>query len=211
MIEIRLAAARYETAQPGITTWHCFSAGTHYDPDNTAFGALIALDEHVVAPGAGFGRHAHRGVDIVSWVLAGTLRHEDSSGRGELVRPGTALHQSTGSGIEHTERNASGTDPLRFIQLVLLGAATPPCQLSAAPPLLLGGGEFAVLHPTAPVELPAAVHLHLYVASGTVGAAGQTLHPGDSVRVRNEAVTVDGAGEVLLWRSAEPAARRVGT
>jgi redox-sensitive bicupin YhaK (pirin superfamily) len=205
MIEIHPAAARYETVQPGITTWHCFSAGAHYAPDNTGFGGLIALDEHVVAPGAGFGRHAHRGVDIVSWVLAGTLRHEDSSGRGELVGTGTALHQSSGSGIEHTERNASATEALRFIQLVLLGGAGPPGHLLGAPPMPLSGGEFAVLHPVAPVELPAVAHLHLYVASGAVGVAGHTLHPGDSARVRTEAVIVVGAGEILLWRSGEPA------
>ena len=204
MIELHRAADRFETVQPGITTRHCFSSGAHYDPANTHFGALIAVDEHLLAPGAGFTRHAHRGVEIVSWVLDGALGHEDSAGRVELVEPGTALHQSAGSGIEHTERNASATDPLRFVQLVLLGGAGPPDYRLGTPPVPVGAGEFAVLHPVAPLQLAAVAQLHLFVASGTVEVAGRTLHPGDSARIRNEAVTGAGDGEVLLWRSGEP-------
>jgi len=203
VIEVRAAATRFQTVAPGITTWHCFSAGANYDPDNTGFGALVALDEHLLAAGAGFQRHAHRGVEILSWVLAGTLRHEDSAGRTELVGPGRVLHQSAGSGIEHTERNASATEALHFIQLVLLGDAGPPGLLLGAPPLPLGTGEFTVLDPVAPSELPAVAHLHLYVASGSVAVAGHSLHPGDSARIRHEAVSVVGAAAVLLW-SDEP-------
>jgi len=201
MIEVRAAAARFQSVAAGIATWHCFSAGAHYDAGNTGFGPLIALDEHVVAPGAGFGRHAHRRVEILSWVLAGTLRHQDSAGRGDLVGPGVALHQAAGSGIEHTERNASDTDPLHFVQFVLLDAAGPSGHLRAVPPLPVGGGEFAVLHPVAPVRLAAVAYLHLFLASGTVQAAGHTLRRGDSARIRDEAVSVAGDGEVLLWRS----------
>lgn len=182
---MRRAVDRFETVQPGITTRHCFSSGAHYDAANTAFGSLIAFDEHAVAPGAGFGRHAHRGVEIVSWVLSGTLRHEDSTGRVELVGHGTTLRQSAGSGIEHTERNASDTEPLRFVQLVLLGDV----------------GEFSVLTPAEPVELAAAAFLHLFVSRGAVSVAGQSLQAGDSARIRDATATVEGGGEVLVWRS----------
>jgi redox-sensitive bicupin YhaK (pirin superfamily) len=192
------------SAQPGITTRHCFSAGAHYDPANTAFGSLLALDEHVVAPGAGFAKHAHRGVDVVSWVLAGTLRHEDSTGGAELVRPGTVLHQSAGSGIEHVERNASGTEPLQFLQLVLLGdVAVPRCQIGVAP-LAVAGGRVDVLRPAAPIQLAATEYLHLFVARGTVVLAEQALEPGDSARLRDAVVIVEGAGEILVWRSGDP-------
>lgn len=205
MIDLRRAASRFETVQPGITTRHCFSSAAHYDPDNTAFGMLIALDEHVVAPGAGFGRHAHRGVDIVSWVVAGMLRHDDTAGRVELVGPGMALHQAAGSGIEHTERNASATDPLLFVHLVLLGNVAAPGYLLDAPPIAMAGGEFDVLTPMEPIEVAAAEHLHLFVVRGTVAVRGRALRGGDSARIRDTAVVVEGNGEVLVWRSTAPA------
>ncbi|MFN2518395.1 MAG: pirin family protein [Jatrophihabitantaceae bacterium] len=204
MIDIRLAAARFETVRPGVTTRHCFSSGVHYEPDNTAFGPVLAVDEHVLAPGAGFGRHAHRGVEIVSWVLAGSLRHEESSGRTELVAPGTALCQSTGSGIVHVERNASDAHLLHFVQMMVMGEITPPDHLLGAPPLRVGGGDFAVLCPVPPVELAAAAYLHLFVTNGRVSAAGRRLQTGDSARVRDQALTVAGRGQVLVWRSVEP-------
>lgn len=201
VIEVRRTDSRFETRQPGIVTEHCFSSGAHYDPANTHFGAMVTLDEHAVAPGAGFARHAHRGVDIVSWVLAGTLRHEDSAGRVELVRPGTMLLQSTGPGIEHAEGNASQSEPLRFVQVSLLGDAAAPSQLLGAPPMGVGAGEITVLTPVEPVELAATDYLHLFVMRGTVEASGHTLRTGDSVRAGGEPVTVAGDGDVLAWRS----------
>ncbi|PZS12424.1 MAG: pirin family protein [Pseudonocardiales bacterium] len=206
MIDVRRAADRFETVQPGITTRHCFSSGAHYDRDNIAFGTLIALDEHVVAPGAGFGWHAHRGVEIISWVLQGTLRHEDSTGRVEHVGLDTAQYQSARSGIEHAERNASDTEALHLLQLVLLGGPATPAYLLGAPPLIVGAGAFTVLRAPGPVELAASSHLHLFLARGTARVAGQTLQAGDSARVREMALSVEAAGEVILWRSGESAA-----
>lgn len=204
MIDIRRAATRFETFQPGITTRHCFSSGAHYEPANTAFGTLIAVDDYVFAPGAGFARHAHRGVEIVSWVLDGTLRHEAASGRVELIGPGTVLYQSAGSGIDHAAYNASDTDGLRCVQIELLGRVATPGYRLCVPPLPVGGGEFTVLAPVEAVELDAAAYLHLFISRGTVAAAGQTLETGDSARVRNVAITVEGDGEILVWRSGEP-------
>ena len=94
---------RFAMSQPGIETRHCFSAGPYYHASRLGVGALLAVDEHVLAPGAVFGEHAHRGVDIVSWVVTGVLRHNDDV----LVRPGQVLVQRTGSGIRHTEGNGS--------------------------------------------------------------------------------------------------------
>jgi len=201
VIEVRGAAARFETVQPGIATWHCFSAGAHYDPDNTHFGALIAVDEHLLAPGAGFTRHAHRGVEIVSWVLDGALGHEDSAGRVELVEPGTALHQSAGSGIEHAERNASDVETLRFVQFSWLSEIATPGYGLDVPPVQVGGGEFAMLLPVDGVELVPAACLHLFVAHGRVDVGGYGLQAGDSARIRDEAVRVGGDGEVIVWRA----------
>lgn len=202
MIEVRRAAERFETRQPGIVTRHCFSSGAHYDPANTQFGPMVALDEHVLAPGAGFGRHAHRGLDLVSWVLAGTLRHEDGDGHVEEIRPGTVLLQSAGSGIQHAEGNASHSEPLRFVQLWLLGDRAEPRQLVGAPPVATYAGEVSVLSPVEPVEFAASAHLHLFVTRGDVDVSGQVIHAGDSVRVRDDPLTVTGTGELLMWRSA---------
>jgi quercetin dioxygenase-like cupin family protein len=201
VIEVHRAADRFETVQPGITTRHCLSSGAHYDEANTGFGPLVAVDEHVLAPGAGFARHAHHGVDIVSWVLDGTLRHEDSSGRVELVQRGTGQVQPAGSGIEHAEGNGSDSVPLRFVQLVLLGDIATAGYLPGRPPWHVGTGEFAVLHPAEPTELTRAGYLHVFLATGTVRLGDQRLRAGDSARLRDTAVSVEGDGELLVWRS----------
>lgn len=116
--------------QPGVRTWHEFSAGAHYDPDDVGHGPVIGCDVHLVEPGAGFDWHPHRGVHILSWVLSGALRHEGSDGTVRVVRPGTVLVQPTGRGIRHRETNASATDPLRLLQLTLLDDATALAPLS---------------------------------------------------------------------------------
>jgi quercetin 2,3-dioxygenase len=131
-----IAARRFRSEQPGITSWHCFSAGDFYDPDAVSFGPVVGLDEHRVAAGAGFDWHPHRGVQIASWVLAGTLRHEDAAGV-RLVGPGAVLVQRAGPGVRHRETNASDVEPLRFVQTTVLGDAGPSVELMA-PPVQVG-------------------------------------------------------------------------
>ena len=196
MIEVRRAAGRFETDQPGIRTYHCFSAGAHYDPDNVSLGPLVAVDEHRVAAGAGFDRHAHRGVCIVSWVLDGTLRHEDAAGHIVNLRPGRVLVQDAGRGIEHSERNASGTDPLRFVQMSLLGDGDEPRVLLADLPLQTRAGQLTV-HRTGALRVDAPL-AHLYVARGRFETGDDVLVEGDAVRA-DEPLDVDGAGELLVW------------
>ena len=93
------------------------------------------------------------------------------------------------------------------MQLVLLGDVAEPGYLLHVPPLDVSGGELTVLVPAEPIELAAAHVLHLFVARGTVSVAGQELKAGDSVRVRDAPVIVEGDGEVLVWRSTAPATR----
>lgn len=126
------AGDRFVTEHDGITSYHCFSAGPHYDPDRVAFGPLVGVDEHHVAPGAGFDWHAHRGVTIVSWVLDGSLRHEDAAGP-RLVTPGELFVQHAGDGLRHREWNASDSVALRFVQTTVLAAtATKACTVHTA-------------------------------------------------------------------------------
>ena len=134
---------RFHTVQSGIETWHTLSAGAHYDPDHLSFGPVVGLDEHLVEPGAGFDWHAHRGVHIVSWILEGTLRHEGSDGVERSVAPGELFVQSTGDGIRHRETNHSDVEPLRFVQVTILGDG-PVGVRSTVPPAVVAGVSITV-------------------------------------------------------------------
>jgi hypothetical protein len=185
------AGDRFRSEHGGITSWHCFSAGAHYDPENTNFGAVIAVDEHLVAPGSGFDTHAHAGgVRILSWVLEGLLRHEDDGGGLVLASPGQLLVQDTGDGLRHRETNASMQQPLRFVQTTLL--ADSPRSLRAALPPAEG---FDVVR--GPSVLAAGSHA--FVARGAFVVDGVQVAVGDSVRVTRP-VAVEGGGELLVVR-----------
>jgi hypothetical protein len=198
MIEIRRAGDRFRTQQPGITTWHSFSSGPHFDAENLSFGPVVACDEHLLDPGAGFDRHPHARVELITWVLDGALRHEDDATRIRVVTPGLAQYQLTGLGIEHVERNASDTEPLHFVQLWLLTDEDLPDYDLAAPPLTLSTGTFSVLRRPRNTRLPPAAAVHLYVAVGRFSVAGFDLGPGDSVRASEVALDVEGDGELLV-------------
>ena len=190
---------RYLSESDTITTRHCFSAAGHYDPDNLGFGPLVGLDEHLVAPGAGFGTHAHRGVEILSWVLDGVLRHEDAAGQVTLVHPGEVLRQSAATGIRHSETNASASEPLRFVQLTVLGGSPTPCWTVTTPPVHVSHvGVLAVFTRRTELELTTS---YLHATRGAFAIAGNPLYPGDSARV-SAAVTVEGTGELLVWASS---------
>jgi redox-sensitive bicupin YhaK (pirin superfamily) len=175
MIDVRRAAQRYVTVQPGITSYHCFAAGPHYDPRNVGFGPLIGVDEHVVSAGAGFDRHAHRGVTIVSWVLEGVLWHEDAHG-GRAVAPGELFVQHAGAGIWHVERNASEIEALRFVQTTVIGDDSAVRVIA---------------------QQEATVTGHVFVARGSWATDECVLAPGDSVRT-NERIRIVGSGQLLL-------------
>ncbi|HEU5266945.1 MAG TPA: pirin family protein, partial [Jatrophihabitans sp.] len=199
---VQRAADRFRVEHDGITSWHSFSAGAHYDPDNVAFGPLLACDEHVLAPGASFPAHRHARVELVSWVLAGVLRHEDASGRVALVRPGQVQHQLAGRGIEHVERNASDCEPLRFVQLWLLCDADEPAYELTAPPARLATAT-ATLTVHHEGQLTTTPDAHLFVCAGTYSAAGAQLYAGDSVRA-TERLEVTGTGELLVIMHPAP-------
>jgi hypothetical protein len=187
---------RAVSEQTGIRSWHCFSAGADYDADNLAFGPVIGVDEHLVDPGAGFAEHAHRGVQIITWVLDGQLGHRDDEGA-VVLRHGEVLVQLAGAGVRHVEWNASRTDPVRFVQTTLLGADAAPRWFLGAAPVRDTVAAFEVV--TSLAWLDGAL-VHAFVASGSFDVNGQRLSAGDSVRARAESLVIDGAGELLVVR-----------
>jgi quercetin 2,3-dioxygenase len=198
MIDVRRATDRYRAEQPGITSWHCFSSGAYFDPDNSAFGRLIACDEHLVAADAGFAEHAHAGTELISWVLDGTLAHRDNAGRRHLIQPGAAQYQATGSGIRHAEYNGSSLEPLRFVQFALLTDGAQRDYRIEDPPVQLARGVFDVVRRARATRIDAAL-VHLFVAAGNFHLDGADLAAGDSVRAVGP-LEIDGDGELLVVR-----------
>lgn len=145
-IEIRWAADRFRTDNDGITTFHSFSYGRHYDPDNVAFGPVIAINEECVPPGGGYDMHFHSDVEIVTWVLEGALAHEDTTGSEGVLEPGALNWLDAADGVRHAERNASATEPLRFLQIMLRADHGPVNVEMATSPTSVAGP--ALVHAT---------------------------------------------------------------
>ncbi len=194
VIRVLRAEQRYVTRQTGILTFSCFASGAHYDPDNVSLGPLVTVDEHLVEPRAGFARHPHRGVDLVTYVRSGTLRHEDEDGA-TLVHAGELQVQHAGGGIRHAESNAAEVERLRIVQMALLTEDEATGREVAALPVELPGGTLGAV--TRAVELPPALR-HLHVLTGGFSLGGVSLGPGDTVRT-DEPIRLDGAGSALLW------------
>ncbi|MEU3842254.1 pirin family protein [Streptomyces sp. NPDC028635] len=214
MVDVRRAGARYRGGDPdaGIESWHSFSFGPHYDPDNLRFGALIACNEERLAPGAGFDEHPHSHTEIVTWVVEGELTHRDSTGHETRVRPGDVQRLSSAAGVRHVERN-DGAEPLAFVQMwlaplrpggepsyeIVRGIAdSTPYAVPEAGALLhvrrLAAGERTAV--------PDAAHLYVHVVRGQVRIGPERLGPGDAVRVtdaKDLQLPAESAAEVLLW------------
>jgi redox-sensitive bicupin YhaK (pirin superfamily) len=223
-IEVRRAADRFLTRAEGRTTWHSFSFGGHYDPDNVGFGALVAHNEEQLPAGTGYADHRHADVEIVTVVLEGALRHTDSAGRTGVLAPGEVSRTSAGSGIVHAEVAEPGLAPgvtTRFVQTWLRpdepgGASsyevarvgrTATLTEVVGPDGALGvGTSGARLHLTrpgpGPLTLPDAPLLHVFVPDAVVVLGDRELVAGDAARLVGEGgreLTVESPGLVLVW------------
>lgn len=209
-VDIRRAQDRAVTKTSWLNSRHSFSFGDHYDPDNTHHGVLLVNNDDIVEPGSGFDMHPHRDMEIVTWVLDGALAHRDSAGNSGVVYPGLAQRMSAGSGILHSEKNDSLSEPVHFVQMWVTPdqSGTDPGyqQDEVGDQLLAGrlvtiasgipghdaaitiGNRSAALHgarlrPGETVELPSARYVHLFAARGSVAIEGLgEVVDGDAVR-----------------------------
>jgi quercetin 2,3-dioxygenase len=228
-VQIRRAADRAVTTTSWLDSRHSFSFGDNYDPDNTHHGVLLVSNDDIVAAAAGFDAHPHRDMEIVTWVLDGSLTHRDSTGNSGVIYPGLAQRMSAGSGITHSERNASTTEPVRFVQMWVqpdvVGIQPGYQQHAISDDELAGrlatiasgmpGHEAAIsihnrsaalhgarLRPGDELTLPDAPYLHLFVARGQVDFEQAELSEGDAVRLAaSDGVRVAARvpAEILVW------------
>lgn len=215
-VEIRRGTDRYLTRGAGFFTRHSFSFGEHYDPENVSFGPLVCHDDHRLAAGAGFEEHPHRDVDIVTWVLSGSLLHEDSEGHSSVVTPGLVQVLSAGSGVTHSE--VAGPDgPARSVQAWLTPqqAGTPPAYSVRAVELepgrlvevaVVGGAVLRVARLGAgdTVTLPDEPRQHVFVAGGALvrSSLAGPLADGDAFRITDRpwlSVTAAVPTELMVW------------
>ncbi len=223
-LERHPATARFGTVRDGITSWHAFSYGQHYDPANVGFGLLVAHNDELLAPGAGYGEHRHRDVEILTWVVSGALRHEDDLGTVSVVTPGMVQLLTAGRGVRHSEHNAAPTDT-RYVQMwVVADAEARPAYGTASHAgsgfvTLASGRSDVALALRAPASFAVArlmsgesaslaggAFVHLSVVRGSVmvelGDDKAAMDDGDTVRIAGAgeiAVRAQCDAEVLGW------------
>jgi redox-sensitive bicupin YhaK (pirin superfamily) len=150
-VDVRRHDERFATKLAWLDSHHSFSFSRHYDPGNTHHGLLLVNNDDIVTPGTGFETHPHEDMEIVTWVLQGSLVHQDSTGHSGIIYPGLAQRMSAGTGILHSEKNdswrlqggAQHADPVHFIQMWVVpdeNSVTPGYeQLEIDDELLRGG------------------------------------------------------------------------
>jgi redox-sensitive bicupin YhaK (pirin superfamily) len=229
MMKIRPAAERGHAEHGWLDSHHSFSFADYYDPAHMGFRALRVINEDRVDAGQGFGTHPHRDMEIISYVLEGGIQHKDSMGTGSVIVPGDVQRMSAGTGVSHSEFNASKTDPVHFLQIWLVpnekgikpsyeqktftdAEKQGRLRVVASPDARDGSlliHSDAVVYAglvdqgeSAELALPKGRHAWVQVARGKVRVNGKELAAGDGAALSDEAaVRVEGVakGEVIVF------------
>lgn len=224
MLTLRKANERGHTNLGWLNSYHTFSFGNYHDPRHMGFRSLRVLNDDRVAPGRGFGAHGHRDMEILSYVLEGGLAHKDSMGEQRVLGPNEVQAMSAGSGVIHSEFNASATEPTHFLQIWIVPAEedlTPSYQQFAYEPFEKRGALRLIAGPDRRADPPAAFihqdalmyaavlssgqsvthtllqgrHAWVQCATGSIEVNGISLAEGDGLAVSDEAeLTLHGSG-----------------
>ena len=229
MQALRKAQDRGHARHGWLESWHSFSFAGYFDPQHMGFSALRVINDDVIAPAQGFGTHGHRDMEIITYVLAGELAHRDSMGNGSTIRPGDVQRMSAGRGVQHSECNASRTDPVHLLQIWIapnlrgiapgyeekhFGASEKRGRLCliASPNAAAGS---VMIHQDARVYaglfdsgecavlgFAAGRSAYVHVARGTLSVNGHRLGAGDALKLTSAtAMEIAGgdAGEALVF------------
>ncbi len=229
MITIRPSDARGRANFGWLDSRHSFSFGEYYDPAHMGFRDLRVINEDRVAAKGGFPPHSHRDMEIISYVLDGALEHKDSLGNGAVIRPGEVQRMSAGSGITHSEYNASGDVPVHFLQIWIMPEKRgiqpgyeqrpyPTVERQGRLKLVAsrdGRDGSVTVHQnvalyagllakgeTVKQSIPAGRHAWLQVARGSVSLNGQGMKAGDGAAIsdqREVEIAASEASEILLF------------
>jgi redox-sensitive bicupin YhaK (pirin superfamily) len=224
MFYYRAADARGKANFDWLNSQHTFSFGNYYDPDHMGISVLRVINDDIVAPGAGFGEHGHRDMEIISYILEGSIEHKDSMGNQFIVPAGDVQRMSAGTGVMHSEFNASATEPLKFLQIWIspnVRGIEPSyeqmavVQSSTMTPLVTPTGRDGSLsiHQDASLfrlqlqagesyDLAAQKHVgYLQVISGSALSNEYALTPGDGLGIIKDRLSISAGGEglVALW------------
>lgn len=229
MINIRPSVDRGHANHGWLVSRHTFSFANYYDPKHMGFRNLRVINEDHVEPDRGFGAHPHRDMEILSYVLDGALEHRDSMGNGSVIRPGDVQRMSAGTGVTHSEKNASKTESVHFLQIWLLPTARnipPSYEQKSFPPAEKSGRLRLVASPDgadgsvqlhtdarlyagifdkgqrAELSLPEGRHAWLQVARGQILLNETQLGAGDGAAISEKPqLVLEGvdAAEVLVF------------
>ena len=226
MITIRPSEARGHAKYDWLDTYHTFSFDTYYDPKHESFRSLRVINEDRVAPGAGFPTHPHRDMEIVTYVLEGSLEHKDSMGTGSSISPGELQRMSAGTGVTHSEFNHSKTEAVHLLQIWIMPKARGlkpsyeqkafaldgSLNLIASPDgragslsinadVAIHAGRLAAKQEATHTLAPGR-HAWVQVAKGKLNVNGVTLAAGDGAAVSDESslkITATEPSELLLF------------
>lgn len=209
-MQIRKSNERGHANRGWLDSYHSFSFGDYYDPKHMGFSVLRVINEDVIAPSMGFGMHGHRDMEIITYMLAGQLRHKDSMGNGSVIKAGDVQRMSAGTGVMHSEFNASDAEAAHLLQIWLLPnqAGITPSYEEKHIPTERKLNQWCLIASNVPQEEAMLIHqdvqmfssilekghalsyntqgerdLYLHVASGELVVNGANLSSGDALKV----------------------------